>query len=114
MKCWDNFERGEKLNRYLDDGKEILQTADCFVDGLQAICFHNPSDFSWIPALEQNYQDVLSELLAYELKRRGQDMPPSSDRTALQQLIPTGTGEEGDGLWMGPRDTSGTIAFFKH
>ena len=34
LTCWDRFERGEKLDRYVDDGKQIYQQADCFVDGL--------------------------------------------------------------------------------
>ena len=34
IKCWDNFSKGIKVNRYLDSKEEILQQADCYVDGL--------------------------------------------------------------------------------
>ena len=66
--CWENFVAGKKLSRYIDtDGKqECLQTADCFVDGLRAMPFHDTKDFSWIPALEENYKSILKELTEFE------------------------------------------------
>ena len=106
LQCWTDFAAGKKLERYLDDGKEVFQTADCFVEGLRAIPFHNPADFAWIPGLEANYQQVLEELTAYEYRRRGQEADAAGE--VGLQLPPSGTGKEGDGDWLGPRDTSGT------
>jgi len=117
LECWDKFEKGDKLHRYIDDKKEVLQTADCFVDGLRAMCFHDTNHFSWIPGLEANYKAILTELIEYEYKRRGESqkvqVPTGIGNTAvgnvdiinrdLQELKPTGGGQEGDGLWMGPR-----------
>ena len=106
--CWENFVAGAKLSRYIDkDGKqECLQTADCFVDGLRAMPFHNTKDFPWIPALEENYKIILKELTEFENRRRGDTDPVGKDN--LQELKPTGEGPEGDGLWLGPRDASGS------
>ena len=107
--CWENFVAGAKLSRYIDkDGKqECLQTADCFVDGLRAMPFHNPQDFEWIPALEENYQTILKELIDFENKRRRGGGSTGTGKD-LQELQPTGEGPEGDGLWLGPRDASGS------
>ena len=99
--CWDNFINGAKLHRHIDKAGECLQTADCFVEGLRAMPFHDTETFPWIPALEDNYKVVLQELKEFENRRRG------GGESELQDLAPTGNGMEGDGLWLGPRDTSG-------
>jgi len=110
--CWNNFVEGKKLDRYLDNDKKVLQTADCYVDGLRAIPFHDVNDFKWIKGLEDNYKAILDELVSYEYKRRKAESPQSISNIVvdpnLLQLPKTGVGEEGDGLWLGPRDTSGT------
>jgi Aspartyl/Asparaginyl beta-hydroxylase len=92
LKCWSDFTEGKKLHRYVDaPANEVLQTADCFVDGLTR-------------GLEDNYKLIRDELVAYEYKRRA--MPVSAE--VGLQLAPTGSGQQGDGDWLGPRDTSGT------
>ena len=102
LKCWDNFVSGAKLNRHIDEAGECLQTADCFVEGLRAMPFHDTASFPWISALEQNYKVILQELVEFENRRRG------GGQSELQELTPTGEGLEGDGLWLGPRDTTGS------
>ena len=37
LRCWDNFEKGVKLERFVNNDPEIHQQADCFVDGLNGI-----------------------------------------------------------------------------
>ena len=111
--CWNNFVEGKKLERYLDNDKKVLQTADCYVDGLRAIPFHDVNDFKWIKGLEDNYKIILDELVKYEYNRRKEETPQSLsnikiNNSDLLQLTKTGVGQEGDGLWLGPRDTSGT------
>ena len=83
--CWDNFVAGKKLNRYVDkdEKQECLQTADCFVDGLRAMPFHNTKDFPWVPALEENYKIILKELTDFENDRRGM----SKEQKDLQELL---------------------------
>lgn len=113
VQCWDNFIAGNKLERYLDSDKKVLQTADCFVDGLTATSFHETSKFPWISSLEQNYQLVLQELEEYEAKRRGTSVETlrgigDNEGNLLQRVKPTGEGADGDGEWLGPRDTSGS------
>ena len=34
LTCWENFENGKKLDRFVDGNQEIKQEADCFVDNL--------------------------------------------------------------------------------
>ena len=114
--CWNDFIAQKKLHRYLDgENKQILQTADCFVTGLTAQPFHNVRNFNWIQGLEDNYKMILQELINYESKQRKlkiADIKASSEghNSDLLQIItakPTGEGLEGDGNWLGPRDTSG-------
>jgi aspartate beta-hydroxylase len=105
LKCWSDFTAGKKLHRYVDaPANEVLQTADCFVEGLTATPFHDVSNFAWTKGLEDNYKLIRDELVAYEYKRRS--MPVSAE--VGLQLAPTGSGQQGDGEWLGPRDTSGT------
>ena len=47
IKCWNDFIEGKTLSRYLDDDKKTLQTALCFVEGLEAKSFHDVSNFPW-------------------------------------------------------------------
>ena len=70
VECWDNFNTGAKLNRYLDSdgGKEVHQTADCFVTGLTAQPFHDVAKFDWVLGLQQHHAEILQELRAYEAK----------------------------------------------
>ena len=90
--------------RYLDSEEKVLQTADCFVEGLEASSFYDTSMYPWITGLEANYEKILSELVKYENQRRG----VNSDTTTVLHQGPTGTGAQGDGEWLGPRDTSGS------
>lgn len=39
LRCWDNFERGAKLDRFIGGDPEMHQQADCFVDGLNGRLF---------------------------------------------------------------------------
>ena len=52
VQCWDNFVGGKKVDRFVGGNEEIKQTADCFVDGLKAICFHDVKNFTWTAGLE--------------------------------------------------------------
>jgi aspartyl/asparaginyl beta-hydroxylase (cupin superfamily) len=129
VQCWDNFVAGQKLKRYIDvdtsaspssptsrfseTSKQIYQTADCYVDGLRAVPFYDVTEFSWAKSLENKWETIKEELVAYEAKRRGKDVKRKSktklmETDYIQQIVPTGDGEEGDGNWLGPRDTSGT------
>ena len=103
--CWDSFTAGKKLHRYVDaPTNKVLQTAECFVDSLSAIPFHDVSKFPWIQGMEDNYKTILDELTEYEYKRRKMTIQPEVGL----QLPPTGVGQQGDGEWLGPRDESGT------
>lgn len=105
LKCWTDFTANKKLNRYVDEPtNKVLQTADCFVEGLTAQSFHDVNLFPWATAMESHYKEILDELTAYEYKRRAKDI---SSEIGLQ-LEPTGVGLQGDGQWLGPRDTSGS------
>ncbi len=115
VKCWEDFVGGKSMDRYLDgDAKEIRQTAECFVEGLRAICFHDVEDFSWIPGLEAKADVILDELTEYEYRRREGTSKKAFkkkgmvlDRDFIQTIKPSGDGGEGDGEWLGPRDTTG-------
>jgi aspartyl/asparaginyl beta-hydroxylase (cupin superfamily) len=66
LKCWDNFAEGKKFERYLDDSKKVLQTADCYIEGLSAKPFHDLQQYSWVQPLETNYQTIYQELQAFQ------------------------------------------------
>ena len=116
-KCWSSFVAGEKMERYLDaEGEEgeILQSADCYVDGLRAMCFHDASDkseFPWVESLKDSTSSIYQELVDYEYKRRHNDENENEneryENDFIQSITPTGDGQGGDGGWMGPRDASG-------
>ena len=91
-------------------------SADCRVlcGGLRAICFHNVEDFTWIPGLEAKSDIIMEELIEYEFRRREgtskkafKKKGVSLDRDFIQTIKPSGDGGEGDGEWLGPRDTTG-------
>lgn len=107
--CWDNFVAGKKMDRFVGGNEEIKQTADCFVDGLKAICFHDVKDFSWTAGLEENADVILKELTEYEYRRR-HNVNANAKKLGedyIQTISPTGDGGDGDGEWLGPRDTTG-------
>ena len=115
VKCWEDFVAGKSMDRFVDgEAKEIRQTAECFVEGLRAICFHNVEDFTWIPGLEAKSDIIMEELIEYEFRRREgtskkafKKKGVSLDRDFIQTIKPSGDGGEGDGEWLGPRDTTG-------
>ena len=93
VQCWDRFATGVGVERYLDaPTNKVLQTADCFVEGLSAMPFHNTQDFSWAMNLEKNYGEILEELTASTLRQR------AAQRKSFSA--------ESD--WLPPRDTAGT------
>jgi aspartate beta-hydroxylase len=108
--CWNNFMDGKKLERHIDDDKRVFQSAECYIDGLTCRSFYDTTTFSWIEGLENNYLAVLKELISYERERRSltNESDNGFDKNALQVIKPTGTGEQGDGEWLGPRDKSGS------
>lgn len=107
VQCWDNFVGGKKMDRFVGGNEEIKQTADCFVDGLKAICFHDVKDFTWTAGLEENADVILKELTEYEYRRRHSADAKKLDEDYIQTISPTGDGGDGDGEWLGPRDTTG-------
>jgi hypothetical protein len=99
--CWDEFSKGNVLERYIDDcpsttktelvtieEDRVLQRADCYVKGLTAKCFFDPEEYSWSKGLGERYKDILQELQKYESKQ-------------VQRMISEGQ------TWLPPRDTSG-------
>ena len=68
VKCWDSFSKGELMERYLDDNQQVFQSAQCFVEGLSAECFHKIENFAWAIQLEKSYLEILNELQAYNAK----------------------------------------------
>ena len=67
-----------------------------------------------IPGLEAKSDVILEELSNYEYRRRAglsrkafEKQGVQLDRDYLQTLQPSGDGGEGDGEWLGPRDTTG-------
>jgi hypothetical protein len=69
LTCWTEFAAGRSVERYLDDKQEIRQEADCFVPGLEAICFHDLARHPWATALEPHTDTILQELRAYNALR---------------------------------------------
>ena len=93
VQCWDRFATGVGVERYLDSPKnEVLQTADCFVEGLSAMPFHDTETFPWALNLEKHYKEIYAELNASNMRQR-----------AAQRLT---FSAESD--WLPPRDTSGS------
>lgn len=91
QQCWGNFAMGVKVNRYLDNENKVLQSADCFVDGLKATSFHDSNDFTWTKKLEENYKVILQELVNYEKR----DNLPKTTSSGMDE-------------WLPPRDSEGS------
>lgn len=89
--CWDSFIQGHKVEKYLDAAQTIFQSADCYVDGLSATCFHtiDKDNHNWALQLESRYLDILSELKEYECNQEKMNVASEVN-------------------WMGPRDSAGT------
>lgn len=66
--CWDRFARGQNVERNLDGNLEVVQSAECFVEGLSAMPFHDVNNYPWAIELGKNYKEILDELVAYENK----------------------------------------------
>lgn len=93
VKCWDRFATGVGVERYLDPPSNlVLQTADCFVEGLSAMPFHDTETFPWALNLQDHYKEVLEELNKSNIKQK-----------ANQRLT---FSAESD--WLPPRDTAGS------
>jgi len=103
--CWDNFNAGKKLHRYLDEDKKVLQDAMCYVDGLEASTFHDLSNYPWISELEKNYKKIYNELVSYECRQRN---IPEGNVVDIDSVMHNGAGPQGDGDWVGPRDAEGS------
>eukprot|EP01041_Mallomonas_annulata_P016980 gene16980-35210_t len=106
IKCWDEFSAGNKLSRYLDAEEKVLQTADCYVDGLQTTSFYDLNLFPWIQGLENNYKSILDELVSYESKERKSVVKGTITQDQVLQSESPMDGQRQD--WLGPRDASGT------
>lgn len=92
IKCWDQFSTGVGLERHLDPPINlVLQTADCFVEGLSAMPFHEIENYKWALNLQTNYEKILQELRDYNRK----------EKAIQRQLFTTDT------EWLPPRDTVG-------
>lgn len=83
--CWDRFSAGKSFKKNLDATGEIVQTAECYVEGLTPRKFHDIKQFTWALGLQQHYREILSEVNAYDLKQK----------------------ESKTSLWLGARDTAG-------
>ena len=75
IECWENFSSGNKVKKYLDDDKLILQEADCYVPNLDALSFHDVNDenkynnyYKWVKGLEKQYKIIYKELKNYQSK----------------------------------------------
>lgn len=75
IECWINFSNGNKIKKYLDDEKLILQEADCYVPNLDALSFHDINDenkydnyYKWVKGLEKQYKIIYKELKNYQSK----------------------------------------------
>ena len=93
VQCWDRFATGVGVERYLDSPQnKVLQTADCFVEGLSAMPFHDTETFDWALNLEKHYKEIYAELDASNKRQK-----------ATQRLT---FSAESD--WLPPRDTAGS------
>eukprot|EP00596_Hydrurales_sp_CCMP1899_P010273 CAMPEP_0119042770 /NCGR_PEP_ID=MMETSP1177-20130426/16145_1 /TAXON_ID=2985 /ORGANISM="Ochromonas sp, Strain CCMP1899" /LENGTH=333 /DNA_ID=CAMNT_0007009775 /DNA_START=224 /DNA_END=1225 /DNA_ORIENTATION=+ len=92
IKCWDKFSTGIGMKRFLDAPEtKVLQIADCFVEGLSAMPFHNTEAFPWALSLEAHYTEILKELEVSNVKQK-----------KIQRQLMTAESE-----WLPPRDISG-------
>jgi hypothetical protein len=93
VKCWDKFSTGVGVERYLDaPTNKVLQTADCFVEGLSAMPFHQIDTFPWALSLEEHAAEILKELSHYNTQQK-----------AIQRQTLSAESE-----WLPPRDTAGS------
>jgi hypothetical protein len=98
IKCWDTFAKGESLERYVNDDKETLQVAQCFVEGLEAKSFHPIEEHPWARRLESQTDVIRAELEAYNARTAGMARSPAA------MLGEVGGTEAG---WLPPRDVTG-------
>lgn len=87
--CWEDFASQKKCERYLDEKKEIYQTADCFVNGLNAVPFYDKTLFPWVKPFEESYEAIRDELRVYNQKHENS------------------VGNEVGGEWVAARDVVG-------
>lgn len=91
--CWDRFATGVGVERYLDPPHNlVLQTADCFVQGLSAMPFHETEDFPWAVSLQEHSVEIWKELSDYNAKADAMK----------SRFAPT------ESEWLPPRDSAGT------
>jgi hypothetical protein len=76
--CWRSFSDGKRVRKYLDPEELVLQEADCYVDGLRAMSFHDLSapHYDWVHGLEKNYETIKKELFSYQKKQVAEWLPP--------------------------------------
>jgi hypothetical protein len=89
--CWDAFSAGKHVNHYLDEDKQVLQQAECYVQGLRAQPFHEIQQYPWAQQLAANAGLILSELQAYN----------------KMQAAPEQLGVDAEGEWLPARDLLG-------
>ena len=94
--CWSNFNEGKVLRRYLDTEQEVLQEAHCYIDGLDAIPFHDSSlsEFKWVKELAAEHASILAELKTYENPNFSSNMNMHMDMDERQ--------------WQSARDSKGS------
>lgn len=93
VNCWDRFSTGVGVERFLDPPHNlVLQTADCFVEGLCAKPFHEIELFPWALRLEEHSGEILKELKENIIKQK-----------AIRQQLMSSESE-----WLSPRDTAGS------
>ena len=93
VKCWDKFATGVGVERFLDPPNNlVLQTADCFVEGLSAMPFHQTESFPWALSLEEHAAEIWKELSDY-----------NNAQKAIQRKTLSAESE-----WLPPRDTAGS------
>lgn len=91
LKCWRDFSAGKTIRTYIGGNKEIEQHADCFVEGLHAMPFHDIQQdirLHWALRLEEHTTEIRDELRRY------------LSRIEASKLNET--------PWLPPRDASGT------
>ena len=105
--CWDKFVEGKSVEQYLDPPTNlVLQKADCYVEGLSAMCFHALERHPWAVQLEGRHADILAELRAYHERHVRVPLSPSS---SLPSLSISGLGAlDAAGDWLPPRDSAGS------
>lgn len=85
--CWDRFASGQSFTKTLDTAGNVVQTAECYVDGLTPRMFHDMEQHPWALGLEKHYREILSEVTEY--------IQSQSEAKAE--------------IWLGARDTAGAL-----